>query len=57
MLLDHWKPGSTYWNSLIVVDRVQKLLLLIVLFTTIGSKHGWGTQKDYLILYLLNPLT
>ncbi len=21
-----------------------------------GSEHGWGTQKDYLILYSLNPL-
>jgi hypothetical protein len=20
-----------------------------------GLKHGWGTQKDYLILYLLDP--
>jgi hypothetical protein len=23
--------------------------------TTNGLKHGWGTQKDSLILYLLNP--
>jgi len=22
-----------------------------------GSKHGWGTQKDCLILYSLGPLT
>jgi len=22
-----------------------------------GSKHGWGTQKDYLILYSLDSLT
>jgi hypothetical protein len=21
----------------------------------VGSKHGWNTQKDYLILYSLNP--
>jgi hypothetical protein len=23
--------------------------------TTNGLKHGWGTQNDYLILYLLDP--
>jgi hypothetical protein len=22
-----------------------------------GSKHGWGTRKDCLILYSLDPLT
>jgi hypothetical protein len=23
----------------------------------LGSKHGWGTQKDCFILYSLDPLT
>jgi hypothetical protein len=51
---------KTRWHILkhfnLGVDRMQELLLIIVFFTTIGSMHGWGTQKDCLILYLLNPL-
>jgi hypothetical protein len=35
--------------------ELQELLLFIVFFITIGSKHGRGTQKDCLILYLLDP--
>jgi hypothetical protein len=26
------------------------------LYFMLKSKHGWGTQKDYFILYSLDPL-
>ncbi len=39
------------------VDRATKVVVIYCILTTVGSKHGWGTQKDYFILNLLDPFT
>jgi hypothetical protein len=43
-LIDHFIMRHTSFT----IDYPQE--------TDKGSKHGWDTQKDYLILYSLNPL-
>jgi hypothetical protein len=37
------------------VDRVARIVVTYCIFHNYWSKHGWGTQKNCLILYLLDP--
>jgi hypothetical protein len=43
------------WKGCVITSTINSTTLLGI--TGFGSKYGWGTRKDYLISYSLDPFT